>query len=207
MSKLLNVLSKIGSYVLDEVASYANQKMKEAERISNKLEQEERKLKNIANSSAQSIAKKEQITAQREKIERMKKQSESFNKLKESIGNRTLSEWDKMWGCIGPLKSANLSQYSDCVGLYRHEVNKKVMYVGRAVEWNNGGLRKRLSDYRRDSDSGRKHQSGQTINKNLDNIITYVLVVGKDEKAVEITKKLERLYIAKYAPAWNMMLR
>lgn len=37
------------------------------------------------------------------------------------------------------------------------------MYVGRAIELNNGGFRKRLSDYSRGSDSARNHKSGRLI--------------------------------------------
>ena len=70
----------------------------------------------------------------------------------------------------------------------------------------NGGFRKRLSDYRRQSDSARTHTSGRIINENLDDIVTYILVVGHDEQAVEITKKLEGKFIAKYRPAWNKII-
>jgi hypothetical protein len=79
------------------------------------------------------------------------------------------------------------------------------MYVGRAIELNNGGFRKRLSDYRRSSDSTRAHTSGQMINKHLSEITTYILIVGDTEEAVELTKKLEGEFIAKYNPPWNYM--
>lgn len=123
------------------------------------------------------------------------------------IGGRTIAEWDRNWRCIGPLKSANLTPYNHCVGLYKHVVGGEIKYIGRAIELNNGGFRKRLSDYRRESDSARTHTSGRTINKNLDSITTYIMVVGSDEEAVENTKKLEALFIAKYRPEWNKMLK
>ena len=81
------------------------------------------------------------------------------------------------------------------------------MYIGRAVELNNGGFRKRLSDYRRDSDSARRHKSGSTIYENLDSISVDVLVVGTDQDAIEVTKKLEGPFIQKYQPPWNKMLK
>ena len=58
------------------------------------------------------------------------------------------------------IKMANLTPYNHCVGLYRHVINGKTMYVGRAIELHNGGFRKRLSDYCRESNSARKHTSG-----------------------------------------------
>ena len=116
---------------------------------------------------------------------------------------KTISEWDKCWKSIGLLKYANLTPYNHCVGLYRHIINGKTMYVGRAIELHNGGFRKRLSDYRRKSDSSRKHTSGQLINKNIDKIETYVLVVGNTPEAVEATKLLEKKFISLYNPPWN----
>ena len=77
------------------------------------------------------------------------------------------------------------------------------MYVGRAIELHNGGFRKRLSDYRRDSDSARKHKSGQLINEHIDQIATDIMIVGNTEEAVQLTNILEDQFIAKYNPPWN----
>ena len=107
------------------------------------------------------------------------------------------------WISIGKLKTADLAPYNHCIGLYRHKVNGRIMYIGRAIEYNNGGFRKRLSDYRRNSDSARKHTSGQIINQHLDEIETEILIVGDSVDAVEQTKMLEKEYIARYNPAWN----
>jgi hypothetical protein len=120
-------------------------------------------------------------------------------------GTKTFDDWDSEWICLGPLATANLSPHNKAIGLYRHVVGGKTVYIGRAIEWNNGGFRKRLSDYRRDSDSGRTHTSGKTININLDKIITYVLIVGYDNSAVETTKQLEKQFILHYSPEWNVM--
>lgn len=88
-----------------------------------------------------------------------------------------------------------------------HKINGQIMYIGRAVEYNNGGFRKRLSDYCRDSDSARKHPSGQKIYTNRYRIQTYVMVVGKDREAAERTKRLEKQYVARYSPPWNDKLK
>ena len=123
-----------------------------------------------------------------------------------TFGGKTVSEWDCEWQYIGKLKDANLTPYNSCVGLYRHVVNETTKYVGRAIELNNGGFRKRLSDYRRESNSARKHASGRTIYENLDRIETYILVVGNTQEAVEITKKLEGEFVRRYNPEWNKQI-
>lgn len=123
------------------------------------------------------------------------------------ILGRTVSEWDREWVSIGMLKTADLTPYNHCVGLYRHMIGSRTMYIGRAIELHNGGFRKRLSDYRRDSDSARKHTSGRTIHEHLDEIETYVLVIGDTEEAVTATKLLEREFVKKYNPPWNKQLK
>lgn len=116
---------------------------------------------------------------------------------------KTIAQWDQEWGYIGYLKEADLSTYNHSVGLYRHVVGDRTMYIGKATELGNGGLRKRLSDYRRDSGSARGYQSGQTIYEHLNEIETYVLVVGNTTEAVDVTRKLEGHFISKYNPPWN----
>ena len=130
----------------------------------------------------------------------------SVNKYK-GAEQDSISEWDKKWKCIGPLKSANLTPYNHCVGLYRHVINGETMYVGRAIELHNGGFRKRLSDYRRESNSGRTHTSGRLIYENLSKIVTYILVVGDKEEDIQTTKELEKLFVKKYNPKWNVQLK
>lgn len=117
--------------------------------------------------------------------------------------SKTLADWDAEWQYIGYLKDADLSLYNHCVGLYRHVISGKTMYVGRAIELNNGGFRKRLSDYRRESGSARKHQSGRLIYEHLDEIETYILIVGNTTVAVEETRRLEGHFVSLYNPPWN----
>ena len=102
---------------------------------------------------------------------------------------KTVAQWDKEWIGIGPLKTANLTPYNHCVGLYRHVVNGKTMYVDRSIELHNGGFRKRLSDYRRESNSARKHLSGRTINEHLNDITTYILNITVSIKSIIKDKK------------------
>jgi len=118
-------------------------------------------------------------------------------------GNNSFREWNEKWKEIGYLKDANLKPYNKDVGLYRLKLDNRVVYIGRATELNNGGIRKRLSDYRRDNDSARNYKSGRKINNNIDNIIADILVVGNTEEAISITISLEDKFIKHYNPLWN----
>jgi hypothetical protein len=124
-----------------------------------------------------------------------------------TIEGKTLREWESKWQSVGYLDSIDLSPYSSYVGLYKAELGGKVMYIGRAVEYSNGGIRKRLSDYTRESDSARKHTSGKLIHANAAELKISILLVGTDEEAAEATRKLERYFIGKYSPEWNKMLK
>lgn len=119
---------------------------------------------------------------------------------------KTFREWDMSWENIGILVSANTRKYNSVVGLYRMVLNGSTVYVGRATELMNGGLRKRLNDYLRDSSSARKHNSGQLIYNHRNKLTVFVLPVGSNLEAVEATKKLEGLFIAKYMPEWNKQI-
>lgn len=116
---------------------------------------------------------------------------------------KSVNEWDKEWKTIGVLNSADLTPYNKCVGLYRHKLDNKVIYVGRATELNNGGLRKRLRDYTRNSDSARNTKSGRYIYDNRNQITTDILIIGDTEKDIKITKFLEHPFITRYNPSMN----
>ena len=191
----------------------------------------ERKINEYSSRGNLSSAQKQKIDQARQNIDKMKANTEKAESLKynvnqgvsnaksatnalfnlmsnqsnsnNSYGGKTVDEWDREWISIGKLKTANLTPYNHSVGLYRHVVDGQTMYVGRAVEWNNGGFRKRLSDYRRDSDSARVHTSGQVINANLDKIETYLLITGSDKQASDVACQLEGKMIGKYNPPWN----
>lgn len=104
---------------------------------------------------------------------------------------------------LGTSLPINLTQYNKNVGLYRARLGGRIVYIGKAIEWNNGGFRKRLSDYTRESSSARKHGSGQKMYAHRNELVIELLIVGGDAKAAEITPKLEALMIGKYNPEWN----
>lgn len=152
------------------------------------------------------IAKSVAVGIVNEAAKEARKSTGGGNNPKQLYGGKTVAQWDLEWRDIGMLKDADLTPYNHCVGLYRHVIGGTTMYVGRAIELNNGGFRKRLSDYRRESNSARKHTSGRTINENLDRIRTYILIVGNDEEAINTTKRLEGRFIEKYHPQWNKII-
>lgn len=96
----------------------------------------------------------------------------------------------------------NISYLNKSVGLYRAKLNGEVVYIGRAIECR-GGLRKRLTDYVRSSDSSRGTNSSNNMNLHKDRLHIDVLIVGEDEEAAMATRKLEVMMIGKYRPKWN----
>jgi hypothetical protein len=67
-------------------------------------------------------------------------------------------------------------------------LNEEVVYIGRAIELFNGGFRKRLADYRRNSESARKHASGQKMFNNREHLEIDILVTGVNTEAIEVAK-------------------
>lgn len=123
------------------------------------------------------------------------------------IGGLTLDQWDKKWIRLGNLNNLtldNLKAFNKSIGLYKAEQYGTVKYIGRAIEYNNGGFRKRLRDYVRPSDSGRTHQSGQYMNVNADNLDIYILIVGDSAAQVATVKELERAMIQRYGNGFNI---
>ncbi|EGT0690621.1 hypothetical protein ACSW9V_15335 (plasmid) [Clostridium perfringens] len=183
---ILDTVLKVGGAILQSGMENQARKQKELQR---KVKQAERYSKVNTNT------------------EKGKAMAERLEKYKQSLGGKTIDEWDLCWKNIGMLKDVSLTPYNHCVGLYKLTMNGEVKYIGRAIELNNGGFRKRLSDYRRESNSARKHTSGRTIHENLDKISVSLLIVGNTEEAIEITKKLEHQFIARYGfPEWNKQL-
>lgn len=200
--------------ILGAMAEEGQKRQRELEREAGRRVREyERKVENAESKMDQmSPEQRKKIQEARQKVERSKQTMKEKGIGVSSggtviYGSRTIEQWNSTWQSIGRLKDANLTPYNKSVGLYRLKMKGEIMYIGRAVELNNGGFRKRLSDYRRDSDSARRHKSGATIYENLDKISVDLLVVGSDEAAVEVTKRLEGLFIRKYGPPWNQMLK
>jgi cob(I)alamin adenosyltransferase len=174
------------------------------------VDKRDKDLQRYGNSNSQmSPEQKEKLEKSQQQLDTLKKaiasrQNEADELNSKIIGGRTVEQWDRCWTPIGKLIEADLSPFNHDVGLYRHKAGGKVIYIGKATELNNGGLRKRLSDYRRTSDSAREHKSGKIINRMLDKIYTDILIVGSTQSAVEITEELEKAMIQKYSHLINV---
>ncbi|MBI9031044.1 hypothetical protein JEZ13_03415 [bacterium] len=115
--------------------------------------------------------------------------------------NRTQS---LSWRYIGTLDNVDDGDLRHLVGIYKAVLNGEIVYIGRAVEFNNGGLKKRLADYTRESESSRKHKSGQLMHQNASDLKMYIMVTGSDSQAANEARELEIEMINRYQPAWNV---
>lgn len=116
---------------------------------------------------------------------------------------RTVDEWDRCWSDPMPL-TGDFTMHRSDVGLYRALMGEETIYVGKAVEYLNGGLRKRLADYVRQNDSARRSTAGRYLFENRHRIQVGLLVVGSDAAAAETATQLEPAFIGRYAPRLNV---
>jgi len=164
----------------------------------------------IAKAAANAAAEASKRQAELDKRKQSSSQQYSYSDDEPKIGGFTLDQWDKRWMRLGKLEDLtieNLKPYNKSIGLYKATENGTVKYIGRAIEYNNGGFRKRLRDYVRPSDSGRKHQSGQSMNANAENLVIFILIVGNSAAQVETVKQLEKVMIQHYGSVseiWNV---
>lgn len=116
------------------------------------------------------------------------------------FAGKTLQEWDAAWS---PVEGGFTVLHSDLrhhVGLFQASLDGTIMYIGKAVEIDNGGLRKRLSDFRRPSPSGREHHGAMRIHDHLKDLDLHVLITG----SVELAELLKSAMITRHLPPWNM---
>lgn len=120
------------------------------------------------------------------------------------IYGRPIQEWDKEWKHVGLLSKENIFPYKGQIGLYRIFYGENKLYIGKATEIGDiKGIYKRLNDYIRDNDSGRKSIVAQEIHRDLKNATFDILLVGKDKEAVFAVAYLEQFFIDKYKPNGN----
>lgn len=120
-----------------------------------------------------------------------------------NLNGKTLSQWDSLWKSVGTLSQKKFMLYKT-IGLYKAILNNEVVYIGRAVEFSNGGLSKRLNDYVRNSNSGRKSAAGCKMHAYRGLLNIEILEIGDDENDVALVKLLERIYIYDLKPKWNI---
>lgn len=155
----------------------------------------------IAKAAVEAFKKQIELNGQSQRIDR------SYSNGEQKYVGFTLEQWDRRWMRIGRLEDLtveNLKPFNKSIGLYKATENGTVKYIGRAIEYNNGGFRKRLRDYLRPSDSGRKHQSGKSMNTNAENLVISILIVGNSADQVETVKQLEKAMIERYGNVSNI---
>lgn len=106
-------------------------------------------------------------------------------------------------GKLADVTLEDLKPFNHSIGIYMMTMGAIPVYIGRAIEFNNGGFRKRLRDYLRDSNSGRKHTSGRLINANKDELKLFVIELGHTEEDVERVKNTESSLISNIFTKFN----
>lgn len=127
-----------------------------------------------------------------------------FNPL--AIGGKTIDEWEREWKSIGILRDLNLTHYSRSVGVYREWFNDKIIYIGKAIEWSNGGFKEELSKYAGDGDIHRIHKLKQKMHEYSNKLHVDIIVTGSHLENAKAATQLEASLIAKYKPEWNMRI-
>lgn len=120
------------------------------------------------------------------------------------IAGISVAQWDTKWtrqdGGFGKL----YTELNHKVGLYRADLNGCIVAIGLASESQNGGLRKRLADFRRPGSSGREHSMGRRIHDNIERLDLHVLCTGSDWKGADVAAQLKKAMVEMHKPAWNV---
>lgn len=118
------------------------------------------------------------------------------------IGGKSLEDWDRGWNAVDQGLTQLQSHLRDKAGLYRILRNGRIMALGVGTD-KGGGLRKRLSDFRRPSSSGRGHHAGALIHEHLTELTVDVLITGTGREAREIAKQLKGPMLRRHPTAWS----
>ena len=96
-------------------------------------------------------------------------------------------------GTLGDVTLEELSSFTHSIGLYIMTFGTIPVYIGRAIEFNNGGLRKRIRDYQRGVNT---HSSGTWIQEHLDELNLYILELGHTGEDVDYVVDAEETMIS-----------
>lgn len=118
-------------------------------------------------------------------------------------GDKTLSEWDQDWERVPTGLKAYQPQLRHRLGLIRMTLNGRVMFVGTGAD-RDGGIAKRLSDFIRDSPSGRNHYAARKINENREILEVDAIYTGKSFRGQELANLLKTPMIRWHKPEWNV---
>lgn len=118
------------------------------------------------------------------------------------IGGKALAAWNNEWTPLDGGLSAPHPELRGQIGLFRTLLRGDVTYLGCATETR--GLRKRLSDFVRPSENGRRHHAGGLIHEHRDQVQVEVLIVGENQRASIIARQLKNAFLAEDRPLWNV---
>lgn len=109
------------------------------------------------------------------------------------------------WIPLGALSetSTDFSSYSKDIGIYRAILNGEMVYIGKATELNNGGIRKRLRDYTRTSDSARNYPAGALMYQHRNEIQIEIVIFKRTLDNIADIDALELELIRELKPKWN----
>lgn len=119
------------------------------------------------------------------------------------IGGKSLQDWNREWRQIEGGLRLHHPELRHVVGLYRFSLSGSIKVLGKGTD-KSAGLAKRLSDFRRLSDSARKHHAGLLAHEHLDDLTVEVLITGTGAKAREIARRLRAPMIRLHQPAWTV---
>ncbi len=112
------------------------------------------------------------------------------------------------WIKLGFLNESDndFAQYNKDIGIYKAILDEKIVYIGKATELNNGGFRKRLRDYTRDSDSGRDYPAGRYMYNYKEEIVIEIILMNRTDQGISEAEQLEKSLILELDPIWNKKL-
>lgn len=119
------------------------------------------------------------------------------------IAGMTPAEWNQQWQPLEGGLSRRHEELREAVGVFRIRRRNEVVYIGCAREYAKGGLSKRLFDFVRSGDSGRRHYAGQKIYEHRETLELDVIVTGTDCKAGWTALTLKAALLKLKQPPWN----
>jgi len=117
------------------------------------------------------------------------------------IDGKTIEEWDSEWADIPAWMSPDTYKLHGEVGLIRFLEDGKVVAYSLGTELE-AGLRKRLADFFRESESGRNYATGRRIYAQRHGLKVQVLTTGSDAAAQGYAHLLKSEMMRLHPPAW-----
>ena len=119
------------------------------------------------------------------------------------LAGRTCAEWNREWKPLAGGLGQRHADLRNAVGVFRFRLGKEVVYIGCGREYSKGGLMKRLFDFIREGDSGRKHHAGEKVYEHRETLEVDVIVTGADYSAGVIAQRLKGAFLGMKKPIWN----